>query len=178
MTRSILTRIFLSVIAFAVGVVGVVSYSVATADGNDRPEPFVTTDKAQAEQEAGYTIVTPGNLPPGMTLQAYIVDGSRKDGKSIAVDQYWHIDTGESAKQWISVMQGPSPAGLINGSAASFSGVEGERVEYGAETGRDYAIVELMWPQDGGFLYVAGSIVGTQTKDTLEQVASSLTTTR
>ncbi len=178
MTRNILARIVLSVIAFAVGVIGVVGYSVAAADGNDRPGPLVTTDKAQAEQEAGYTIVTPGNLPAGMTLQAYIVEGSKKDGKSIAVDQYWHIATDESAKQWISVMQVPDPAGLINGTAAAFSGVEGERVEYGSEAGRDYAIVELMWPHDDGFLYVAGSITGTQTEETLKQVVSSLTTTR
>lgn len=121
---------------------------------------MMTTGKTQGEQEAGYKIVTPGSLPSGMTLQAHIVEGNKKDGKSDAVDHYWNIATGESANQWISVLQGPGPAGLINGSAASFSGVEGERVEYGAETGRNYAIVELMWPNGDGFLYVAGSITG------------------
>ena len=175
MTRNILTKFLLSAIAFTVGVVGVVGFSAATtASGNDRPGPVVTTDKAQAEQEAGYKIVTPGNLPVGMTLQAYIVDGNKKDNKSIAVDQYWHIATNSGARQWISVMQGPRPAGLINGSAAAFSGVKGQRVRYDVETGRDHAIVELMWPHGDGFLYVAGSIVGTQTETTLEQVASSL----
>ena len=175
MVRSVLIRVILSATAFAVGMVGAVGFFATAASGDDRPGPLVTTDKAQAEQAAGYEIVTPGNLPAGMTLQAYIVDGSRKDNQSIAVDQYWHIATDESASQWISVMQGPRPAGLINGSAATFSGVEGERAEHGAEAGRDHAIVELMWPQGDGFLYVAGSITDTQTEDTLEQVARSLT---
>lgn len=102
------------------------------------------------------------------------MEGKKRDGKSDAVDRYWHITTDESAKQWISVMKGPGPAGLISGSAVSLSGVEEQRARYGTETGRDFAIVELMWPHGGGFLYVAGSITGTKTEETLKQVISSL----
>lgn len=175
MIRNVLFRFILSATAFAVGVVGVMGVSAAVAaSGNDRSGPVVTPDKSQAEQEAGYGIVTPVNLPEGMTLQAYIVDGIKRNNKSDAVDQYWHVVTEEGAKQWISVMQGPRAAGLINGSAATFAGVDGQKVRHEVEDGRDYPVVELMWPHDGGFLYVAGNIVGTQTEDTLVEVARSL----
>ena len=175
MTRKYWTRWVLSLVGFTIGVVGVMGLSVAAApSGDDSPAPVVTPDKEQAERDAGYVIVTPGNLPAGMALQAYIVDGNKTDNKADSVDQYWHISTEGSAQQWISVMQGPRTAGLLNSAPATIHGVEGQRVRYESEGSREHPIVEMMWPHEDGFLYVSGNIVGTQTEDTLLAVAASL----
>ena len=62
----------------------------------------------------------------------------------------------------------------MNSAATTIHGVEGQRVRYEVGNGRESPIVELMWPHEGGFLYVSGNIVGSQTEDTLMQVAASL----
>lgn len=175
MIKKILGRFVVSLAAFTVGAVGVLGMSMAvSASGEDKAQPVVTTDRETAENSAGYDIVEPGNMPEGMELKAYIVDGTKRSNKSDSVDQYWRSSGDASAKQWISVMQGPRAGGLLNGTAATISGIEGQRVRYESVDGRDYPIVELMWPNEGGFLYVSGSITGAQTEDTLMQVAASL----
>ena len=176
MLRMNLARLVISLAAFTVGVAGAMGLNAAaSAGGADKSVPVITSDKDRAEQEAGYDIVTPGNMPPGMVLRAYIVDGNRRQGMSDAVDQYWQSSIEGGAGQWISIMQGPRAAGLLNGEPANVSGLKGQRVKYESVDGRSYPMVELMWPHEGGFLYVSGSIVGTQTEETLRQVAASLT---
>ena len=176
MNRINLGRIIIALSSFGIGMAGVIWISavVFANGGGNAKQPVVTPDREQAEEAAGYDIVSPRNIPQGMVLQGFLVDGIKRNNKSEAVDQYWHMPGENNTKQWISVMQGPRPAGLVNGAPTTISGVQGERVLYNSGTERPYPIVALFWPHEGGFLSVSGTIVKDQTEETLRQVAASL----
>ncbi len=133
-----------------------------------------TQDRDKAEEAAGYRIVTPSNLPEGMVLVGYLVDGAKSDNKSDAVDQYWHMPGRKNSRQWISVMQRPRRAGLIGNESTTISGITSERVYYESDSERPYPIVEFKWHHEGGFLSFSGTIVNSQTEETIKLVADSL----
>ena len=171
-----LGRILISLGAFSIGVAGIMGLSVVvSADGGgDDSQAVVTTSEEDAKEAAGYDIVTPGYIPEGMELKAYIVDAKKRDNKADSVEQYWQVPGENGSGQWFIVMQGPRPAGLVDSGSSSISDTAVERVLYESGEERPYAIVALMWPAGDGFLSVVGSIKNDQTEATLRQVAESM----
>ena len=168
-----LKKIGLSVSAFVAGMMGVMGVALVFADGDTSTAPSIHTDKAAAEDAAGYTIVTPSNMPSRATVQNYMVSGYKQDGRSVSVDQNWYVD-GSTSKQWITVTQGPIPMGLSNSKATAIDGQAAERVLYPSRDGRPYQVLALYWPHEGGHLGVVGSISADQTEADLEAIAGSL----
>ena len=153
---------------------GVLTSVVMAEEPADAPiKGKVTSDPAEAKEEAGYDIVEPGNIPEGMARDGFMVSGIKvANDKARNVHQLWLMP--EQKSQWIIVTQGPESMGLINGAATTVSGVAGERVAYESRENRPEDIVALYWPSDGGHLGVVGSIFGDQNEDTLRGVAGSL----
>ncbi len=164
-------------VAFAAGMMGVIGVTAAVvfANGGDETAtaPSVHSDKASAEDAAGYEIVNPGNMPERMAIQNFLVSGYVKDNKAESVDQNWYV-AGSTPKQWITVTQGPRQMGLMNSKPTTISGVAGEKVLYPSRDSRPYPVLALYWPHDGGHLGIVGSLSDNQTEETLRAIASSL----
>ena len=127
MRRFNFTKALIAISAFAVGMAGVMGIAAVVFAGgvSDNKQLVGTADREEAQQAAGYDIVTPRNIPDGMVLQFYLVDSTKRNDKADFVDQYWYLPE-DNSQQWISVSQGPIPAGLVNGKPTTISGVAGE----------------------------------------------------
>ena len=183
-----LKKFFLPVLALGLGAAGVVGAativgqvafaegkdSSATPENNNVKHHTVVQTRTEAKDTAGYDIVLPENVPDGMVLRNYLVSGIKDSAdKAVGVDQHWEAP-GADDQRWLIVTQGPASLGLMEGESTTVSRVDGEIATYPVETGRDYEVVALFWPNGDGHLGVVGSITGDQTEASIRQVATSL----
>jgi hypothetical protein len=165
-----LVMIIVAIIAFA-STNALLNARVASADEENKSQSFssaASTD--EAARLAGYTVVTPGYLPPQFNKCPLITVHETNAHLPKRVMQVWN--SGEK-NHFFYLIQDPSLDGIGGGENAEFGGIQGER-KYTASTEYRPSILSLYW-RDGDMAYViTGTLKGALNEDELSKIAASV----